>query len=380
MLEAAWIKGVAQVRRPIGRIVAFFVAFAIALSLSQAIASPSDFHWNIPTKVPPPIAPENNPMSAEKVELGRYLFYEKKLSSTGEMSCATCHNQKLAFTDGRSVAIGTTGAAHPRNTMSLTNVAYNATLTWANPKMTQLEAQALVPMFGTHPVEMGLTNGAPELLDRLRQDPDYRRRFSAAFGASEINWQTVTRAIAAFERNLTSFDSPYDRYRYGHDKNAISAAAQRGEEVFLSAKLQCFRCHGGFNFSDGTKHSRSRPSTTPFHNTGLYNINNKGAYPETNTGLYEITHESSDMGRFKTPTLRNIALTAPYMHDGSVATLADAIEHYRLGGRGGQSPLKSPFVSGFRLSDREKSDLLAFLNSLTDETFINNPRLSDPNS
>jgi cytochrome c peroxidase len=368
------------ITKQINLFIAFFVAIAIALSLSQAIASPTDFHWNIPTKVPPPIAPANNPMTPAKIDLGRHLFYEKRLSSTGEMSCATCHNQKHAFTDGRSTALGTTGEAHPRNAMGLTNVAYNATLTWANPKMSQLEAQALMPMFGKHPVEMGLTEGAPEVLAYLRQDPDYLRRFEAAFGNREISWQTITKAIAAFERNLTSFDSPYDRYRYGHDKTAISAAAKRGEDVFLSAKLQCFRCHSGFNFSDDTKHQRSRPNPPPFHNTGLYNLDNKGAYPEKNTGLYEITHQPDDMGRFKTPTLRNIALTAPYMHDGSVATLEDAIDHYRLGGRAGQSPLKSPFVSGFRLSDREKTDLLAFLNSLTDETFINNPNLSDPNS
>ena len=198
----------------------------------------------------------------------------------------------------------------------------------------------------------------------------------------------LTKALASFERNLIAFNSPYDRYRFGGDKRAISESAKRGERLFHSESLECFHCHGGFNFSDSVKHERLAFTEIAFHNTGLYNIGGKGYYPPNNTGVYEITQQPSDMGRFKAPTLRNIALTAPYMHDGSIATLEEVIEHYRVGGRtlhsgeyagiGSQNPLKSHFISGFEISETEKQDLLAFLHSLTDESFIQNPALSDP--
>lgn len=185
-----------------------------------------------------------------------------------------------------------------------------------------------------------------------------------------------------------SFDSPYDRYRYGGDRNAISASAKRGETLFHSEHLECFHCHGGLNFSDSIMHERLAFREIAFHNTGLYNIDGNGAYPPDNTGVYEITHNPNDMGRFKAPTLRNIELTAPYMHDGSVATLEEAIAHYKAGGRtiasgayagvGRENPLKSHFIAGFELTEAEKQDLLAFLRSLTDEMFIHNPAFSDP--
>ncbi|MEO0541940.1 MAG: di-heme enzyme, partial [Cyanobacteria bacterium P01_A01_bin.105] len=161
-----------------------------------------------------------------------------------------------------------------------------------------------------------------------------------------------------------------------------------GEVLFNSERLECFHCHGGLNFSDSTHHERSGFTEIAFHNTGLYNIDGSGAYPPNNTGVQEITHNASDMGKFKAPTLRNIALTAPYMHDGSIATLSEAIAHYAAGGRtiadgpnagiGSQNPLKSSFIQGFSLTATEKDDLLAFLQSLTDTTFTTNPRLSSP--
>ncbi|GAB1538866.1 di-heme enzyme [Scytonema sp. NUACC21] len=331
-------------------------------------------------------------MSAAKVELGRHLFYEKRLSITGEFSCGSCHIQAKAFADAKPVAVGATGEKHPRNSMSLTNIAYNSVLTWANPIMKDLETQLLVPLFGEHPVEMGMAGREEEILTMLRGDAMYRQFFAAAFGAQDdyISIANLAKAIAAFERTLISVNSPYDRYRYGGEANAISAAAKRGEILFNSERLECFHCHGGINFSDSLKHERLAFQEIAFHNTGLYNIDGKGAYPPNNTGVYEITKTSSDMGRFKAPTLRNIALTAPYMHDGSIATLEEAIAHYAAGGRtistgqyagvGSKNPLKSTFIKGFKLTQAEKQDLLAFLQSLTDETFINNPAFSDPNS
>lgn len=351
----------------------------------------STYVWDLPDWVPKPIVPADNPMSAAKVELGRQLFYEKRLSVNGKFACATCHLQALAFTDGKPVAIGATGEAHPRNSMSLANIGYNSVLTWANPLMRQLEQQMLVPLFGEHPVEMGMVGREEELLTLLRQDAKYPLWFAAAFEdeSDPISLRNLTKAIAAFERSLVSFSSAYDRYRYGGDLNAISDAAKRGEALFHSERLECFHCHGGLNFSDSIMHEQLAFTEIAFHNNGLYNLDANGAYPPDNTGVYEITNNSSDMGRFKAPTLRNIALTAPYMHDGSIRTLEEAIAHYAAGGRtitqgpyagvGRDNPLKSSFIQGFQLTGTEKADLLEFLRSLTDETLIHNPAFSDPN-
>jgi len=377
-------------------ILSCFLAIALTQLLWQeksAIATPppQTYNWNIPAWMPKPIVPADNPMNNEKVELGRHLFYEKRLSITGEFSCASCHIQAKAFTDGKTVGVGATGEKHPRNAMSLTNIGYNSVLTWANPLMAQLEFQALVPMFGEHPVEMGMVGKEQEIIAMFGQDARYKKKFIAAFGDGEnaISISNIMKAIAAFERTLISVNSPYDRYRYGGDKNAISASAKRGEDLFNSERLECFHCHGGMNFSDSIMHDRLAFKEIAFHNTGLYNIDGKGAYPPNNTGVYEVTGEPSDMGKFKAPTLRNIALTAPYMHDGSIKTLAEVIGHYKAGGRtikkgefagvGSENPLKSNFVSGFKLTVQEERDLLAFLKSLTEVEFINNPAFRDPN-
>ncbi|NJL00748.1 MAG: di-heme enzyme [Spirulinaceae cyanobacterium RM2_2_10] len=361
------------------------------LTVETAVATPPpEYVWPLPDWAPRPRVPADNPMTAAKVELGRHLFYERRLSVNGEQSCASCHLQKLAFSDGKPVSVGTTGEPHPRNSMSLTNVGYNSVLTWANPLMRHLEQQMLTPLFGEEPVELGMAGKEEQILQMLAQDVDYAQRFVAAFPdeSQPISIRNLARAIASFERSLVSFSSPYDRYRYEGDRAAISAAARRGEQLFHSERLECFHCHGGLNFSDSTVHERSGFTEIAFHNTGLYNLDGRGAYPPPNTGVEEITHRPEDMGHFKAPTLRNIALTAPYMHDGSVPTLEDAIEHYAAGGRtlssgpdagvGRDNPLKSHFIQGFTLTVQEQQDLLAFLNALTDEAFINNSQFSEP--
>lgn len=370
-------------------LLSFFLALASSkiLLVNHQVVAASSYTWNIPAWMPKPVVPTDNPMSNEKVALGRHLFYETRLSVTGNFSCGSCHIQAKAFTDGKVVGVGATGENHPRNSMSLANIAYNSVLTWANPLMTSLETQLLVPLFGEHPVEMGMAGKEAEILLFLRSQPKYRQMFTAAFGEENaININNIAKAIASFERTLISVNSAYDRYRYGGESTAISAAAKRGEVLFNSEKLECFHCHGGLNFSDSVMHERLAFKEIAFHNTGLYNIDGKGAYPPNNTGVQEITLKPEDMGRFKAPTLRNIALTAPYMHDGSIATLEEVIDHYAAGGRtihtgklagiGSKNPLKSQFISGFKLTDSEKQDLLAFLQSLTDETFTNNPAFS----
>ena len=382
--------------RILNLLVAFVLSICLSIGLSKAmamdghLAATTEYDWNLPEWTPKPVVPENNSMTAEKVELGRHLFYEPRLSITGQYSCASCHKQSLAFTDGKKVAIGSTNETHAKNSMGLANVAYSPVLTWANPLMTSLENQALIPIFGEHPVEMGMVGQEQQMIEWMQQDPEYRQMFESAFSEEQpVNISNLTKAIASFQRSLVSFKSPYDRYRYEGDTNAISAAAKRGEKLFNSERMECFHCHGGINFSDSIKHENLAFSETAFHNTGLYNIDGEGSYPPENIGIKEITQEESDMGRFKAPSLRNIALTAPYMHDGSVATLKDAIAHYQAGGRtitegeyagvGSANPYKSGFVKGFEITDSEINDLIAFLESLTDSEFISNPDYSDPN-
>ena len=348
------------------------------------------YAWNLPQGFPQPRVPKENPMTKEKVELGRYLFYDKRLSGNGTMSCSSCHHQDKAFSDGLTLPKGSTGMTHPRNSLSLTNSAYSSSLTWANPALVTLESQIKVPMFGEFPVELGITGKEEEVLDRFRQDSLYQAMFVASFPtqADPYNYNTIVQALASFTRTLISGDSPYDRYIYGKDTTALSNTEIRGLRVFLSEELECHHCHGGFNFTLSTVHDKTVFVEKPFHNTGLYNLNGMGNYPPDNVGVFEFTAKASDMGKFRAPTLRNIALTAPYMHDGSIQTLEEVIAFYERGGRNIESgPLKgdgkmnqhkSGFVAGFTLTDQEREDLLAFLRALTDQKFITNLAFSDP--
>lgn len=375
--------------RWLGRLLGLAVSLASAGGLITAAAQ--DAGWHLPAWVPPPVAPADNPTTPEKAALGRHLFHDGRLSADGSMSCATCHEQSRAFTDGRRFAPGVTGEAGSRSAMSLANVAYLPVLNWSNPLLTSLEVQALIPLFGEHPVEMGMAGREAELFARLQSDPVYRRLFARAFpdeakqGPQALfSLATLTRALASFQRTLLSFDSPYDRYRYGGDAGAISASARRGEALFFGEKLECYHCHGGFNFTDNLKHARTPFAEVGFHNTGLYNVDGRGSYPPEAPGIVEATGDPRDAGRFRTPTLRNVAVTAPYMHDGSIATLADVLrQHYARAGRAvhlGQplSPLRSELVAGFEITEDEIADVVAFLESLTDERFLSDPRFSDP--
>jgi cytochrome c peroxidase len=370
------------------KLLLFMVVAGLAAVGVVMIAEP-EYRWSVATNMPLPEVPADNPMGAAKVELGRRLFYDRRLSVNQTTACATCHVQALAFTDGRPRSVGATGETHPRGSMSLVNTAYASRLTWANPLLDRLEDQALTPMFGDNPVEMGMAGREKQLVAVLRADEVYRQLLPQVFpnDADPFSVLNAVRAIAAFVRSIVSFDSPYDRYLAG-DADALDGAAVRGMDLFFSERLECFHCHGGFNFTDSTTHANDRVDRVGFHNNGLYNLDGNGAYPVDNTGLFDLTGERRDMGRFKAPTLRNVALTAPYMHDGSMATLEEVVEHYERGGRfiedgeftgdGRRSPYKSKFVPGFELSESERADLLAFLHSLTDESVVQDPRYSDP--
>jgi len=365
------------------------VAAVLALLAIIWTQGEAPWEWQLPGDIPPPAVPADNPMNIAKVELGRWLFYDKRLSGNQTMSCATCHIQAIAFTDGKARSIGSTGVVHPRGSMSLVNVAYASRLTWANPLLDRLEDQALTPLLGDNPVEMGLGGHEDRFADLLRDDTNYSRLVREAFPRDKDPHSILNglRAISAFVRTILGYDSRYDRYLRG-DTTALFESEKRGMELLFSERLECFHCHGGFNFTDSTTHADSRVDRVGFHNTGLYNLDGEGAYPVDNTGLFDMTGERRDMGRFRAPSLRNIAVTAPYMHDGSVPTLGAVIAHYERGGRlledgphagdGRLSPFKSEFVTGFELTDQERDDLLAFLESLTDESVLYDPRFSDP--
>lgn len=371
-----------------------FAAFAVSGALLAAVAwfllrAEPEYRWQVPESYPIPVVPGDNPMSDAKVELGRHLFYDRRLSVNQTMSCASCHQQALAFTEGLPRSVGATGETHPRGSMSLVNSAYATRLTWANQLLKQLEFQSMVPLFGENPVEMGMAGRDTKIVELLRTDPFYSDAFPQAFPSDADAYSLVNllRSIASFVRSIVSFDSPYDRFLFG-DSSAMSKSALRGMSLFFSERLECFHCHGGYHFTDSSTHANAVVESVGFHNNGLYNLGGTGAYPPDNTGLYEITGERRDMGRFRAPTLRNIAVTAPYMHDGSIATLDAVIRHYEAGGRkteagafagdGSRNPFKSTFIKSFSLSDEERADLLLFLESLTDETVLTDPRFSDP--
>ncbi len=350
----------------------------------------NNFIWKIPWWAPTPIVPADNLMSVAKVDLGRRLFYEKNLSINKTMSCGTCHQQEKAFTDGKRVAIGATREKHSKNTPTLTNVAYSTILTWADPNSRLLEDHVLIPLFSVDPVEMGMNGQDLRIIEFLGSDPVYNTSFRASFpeSNSKVSIKNIAKALAAFQRNLVSFSSLYDQYRYNKDEGAISTSAKNGEKLFFSERLNCFQCHQAPFFTDSYRFSGLPFEEIAFHNTGLYNLSGNGGYPVTNTGLHKHTGKSGDMGRFRTPSLRNIALTAPYMHDGSIETLEEVLEFYSRGGRkieegalagdGARNPFKSSFVRGFLLSRTEKREVVSFLKSLTDTSFVQDPGYSLP--
>lgn len=373
-----------------GGATAWHMVPVMLLLAGTVLAAPGSlWSWMLPSFFPEPRVPADNQMSADKVELGRYLFYDRRLSGNGTQSCASCHVQALAFTDGRPLAIGSTGEMHPRNAQGLANVVYSPTLTWANPALVTLEKQMEVPLFGTDPVEMGVNDhNSNEVLGRLATDPEYPARFARAFPGQDgaITWEHVISGIAAFQRTLLSGNSRYDQYLQGTTK--LSPAETRGKDLFFGEKAECFHCHGSFNFNDQTIYAKSRLVDTPFHNTGLYNIDGTGAYPEPNRGVHELSQKLMDMGAFRAPSLRNVEVTAPYMHDGSIATLEEVLNVYAAGGRqihngpyagdGRANPYKNDLINQIELDDHERADLVAFLKTLTDREFLSNPRFSDP--
>ncbi len=348
-----------------------------------------DCVWSLPSGFPVPAVPADNPMSQAKVDLGRFLFYDKRLSGNGALACAGCHRQDLAFTDGGKAGKGATGEFTARSSQHLANSAYHPTLTWANPSLLTLEKQMEVPLFGESPIEMGINDSnKATVLARFSSLPLYQQKFAAAFPgqADGLSWANVIKAIASFQRSLISGNSRYDQFVSG--KGALTPTEIRGMNLFFGEKAECFHCHGSPNFNDQFVHASTRVLEKPFHNTGLYNLGGTGAFPEPNRGVFELSGLPKDMGMFRAPSLRNVAKTAPYMHDGSIATLEDVLDFYAAGGRnitsgahagdGRRNPLKSDLVNLINLDAQEKSDLIAFLKTLTDDEFLTSAKHADP--
>jgi cytochrome c peroxidase len=338
------------------------IVIAVVLLVTVPLTLASEWRWELPPGFPPPVVPKENPMTAEKVLLGRQLFFDGRLSANLTQSCASCHDPSLAFTDGKPRAVGSTGETHPRSTMSLLNVAYSTNLTWQDETISTLEQQALVPMLNRNPVELGLYGKEALVVERFSNDPSMRSLFVNAFPKLDqpISFDTIAKALASFQRTLIGGDTPYFRWIYGDDSSALSDAAKRGAKLFFSDDLRCSTCHVGFTFSGPIRAEGLEEIEPAFHNTGLYDIDGKGSYPRESPG---VNHE----GRFRAPTLINISRTAPYMHDGSIATLSEVLDFYAAGGRGAgkTNRFKSERIQGFELTRDQREELLLFLSSLS---------------
>lgn len=366
----------------------------LGISLLAAIGGctrGTPYEWSLPPEFPQPRVPDDNPLTLEKIALGRKLFYDERLSANGTQSCASCHSQAHAFAEPAATATGSTGQKHQRSTMSLANAAYDSTLTWAHPGMATIEEQMRLPLFGDSPVEMGAAGHEQEILGRIRADASYPKLFEQAFPwqSNEINFDHVVKAIASFVRTLVSFETRFDRYAWYGEDAALTVAEIRGMNLFMSERLECAHCHAGFNFSQFVTHESAATVERAFHITGLYPASAE-FIPAADHGLFAVTNDSGDRDRFKAPTLRNITVTAPYMHDGSITSLNEVLDFYAAGGRvvtegprqgdGRLHPGKSPFIKTFTLTLEERADLLAFLATLTDEKFLNDPRHADPDA
>jgi cytochrome c peroxidase len=326
----------------------------------------------------------NQSTNQPSTNLGRYLFFDRRLSINNTRSCGTCHNPQFAFTDGYKRSLGAFADLHQRNTQPLFNLSYLKYFTAADSTLHSPLQQMNNPLFNTHPVEMGVKGNEDAILKRIKEDKDYQKLFSEL--EKDITWANIKLAINDFIFNVYSFNSNYDKYK-NEDTNALNKSEKRGMKLFFSNELKCTSCHGGVNFSTPTITNEKR-DTIFYFNTGLYNVDGKGSYPEYDQGLFQLTKNKVDMGKFRVPTLRNLAYTAPYLHDGSAASLMEVINIYADGGRkiydgiykgdGKSNPYKHSFVHGFIISETDKLDLNNFLLSLSDSSFIQKNNYQNP--
>jgi cytochrome c peroxidase len=302
-----------------------------------------------PLGLPPVPIPADNPPTVGTIALGRKLFYDPILSKDKTISCASCHNPNIGFTDGRRIALGFGGQLGVRNAPTLLNAAYYPVQFW-DGRAPSLEAQSADPM--ANPLEMNQTHQVS--VSKIQADPAYREEFAQAFGPGKVTIEKIQKSLASFERTLLSGDSPFDQYQYGGNQQALSPAAIRGLAIFQDPKRgNCAVCHTIDKtyalFTDGK-----------FHNTGA-GINGAGDF--TDMGRFGQTKIAAEKGEFKTPTLRNVALTGPYMHDGSLKTLSDVVDFYAGGGN--SNPSLDKEIKPLHLSAQDRADLVKFLEALT---------------
>jgi cytochrome c peroxidase len=308
----------------------------------------ADHQWRVPEGYPSPALRIDQAL----VDLGRHLFYETRLSADETLSCASCHDQIHAFADNRVQPLGIDGNVLPRHAMALINLAYQPRFGWADHDVNSLSLQMQGPLFSEAPVEMGANRNRDEILRRLRHDQRYPNLFLAAFGErdNDINFKHITAAIEAFELTLISMNSPFDKWVLQDQRP--NEAAVRGFELFRSEKFGCSGCHQGLNFS-----------SEEYFRTGV---------DTADRGLEEATKDEQDAFKFRVPSLRNIMLTAPYMHRGQLPDIRHVLEHYAAG------PNSAIGLSGFEISETELKDMVAFLSTLTDTDFITDPALGRP--
>ena len=315
-------------------------------------------------------------------EAGHLLFFDTRISFNNTKSCASCHAPQFAFSDGYRKSVTATGDNVLHNSPSLINIRFHHFFDWANPSITSLEQQHRRPIFNLHPVELGATGNENMILNKLRADTVYTGLFRALYpnDPNSISFDHIIQSIAAYVKTLVSKNSPYDRYTSG-DSSALNSSAIAGMQLFFSPRLQCASCHPPPYFTTATL---SYNTDSIYINTGLYNINNTNQYPSQDNGLTAVTHLPKDDGRFKIPSLRNVSMTAPYMHDGSINSLEEVIDMYRNGGRllpsgdGRINQNKDKRIHGFQITATEEKNLISFLYSLTDSSIITNPQFQNP--
>lgn len=345
--------------------ISFILTIVVVLSMGcKNKNKTTPYSFNIPNGYPKPIDPDYNKTTEEGVALGRKLFYDKKLSANGTLSCASCHKQEIGFTDSDKFSIGIHGQLGNRNSMPLINLAYNPyqRFFWDGRAQT-LEQQVLEPV--RNPIEMG--NNWQAVTNYLKSNSQYVDMFEAAFGTRKIDSTRTSYALSQFLRTLISFNSKFDKYVRGEIN--LSASELSGYNLIQSqTKADCFHCH---NAEDKLF-------------TGMQLLNNGLDFESgwTDLGYYNVTGKASDKAKFKTPTLRNIMLTGPYMHDGRFLTVKDVIEqHYFFGGNMSSTidPNMEYVGEGLDLSATDIADIIAFLHTLTDQEFISNAKFSNPN-
>lgn len=327
-----------------------FLLSLVLVSCGGAVDTPETPLVVVPQGFPVLPVPSDNKLTAERIALGKKLFFDKRLSRTEEVSCGSCHLQENAFAEPKTFSVGIHGRIGTRNAPSLANLAYNTSFFWDGGVPT-LEQQAIAPIL--NPLEMDMTMS--EVVDRISVDGGYRDLFQRAYGSAPTP-EYITKGIASFIRTMVSGNSRFDKHERG-DKSAMNESEVRGMTMFFDETADCFHCHVGFNLTNNS-----------FLNNGLY-------LDYADSGRMLVTENPRDLAKFKVPTLRNIALTAPYMHDGSRATLEEVIEHYNSGGK--EHPNLDPTLRPLELTPQQKADLLAFLKALTDEEFIRDPRFKE---